>query len=689
MLRHTVRPVKATQRTRELVEGFLRAAIVGVGGGMVAVAFRAAAAAVQSWIGVGEDVIEGARHLEWWKVLLIPTAGMLVAAAIVRWLARRPAGFADVMEAVSVKRGPVSFRSMVGRGLASLSVIATGGSVGREGPIIGISAAIASNVTRFLKTPMRDRGLLLGCGVAAGFASAYNAPIAGAIFALEVVLGNFAMELFAPVVVASVTATLFTRKLIGEDPLYAELPTFHLQSPAEAIPYVVLGVLAGFVAVGFQGALRTAERGFRALRLPRAGTMALGGLLIGALALGFPEVWGNGHRAVLEILTRSGPRFEHRDWSEIALFMLAICGVKIVGTAITVGSGGSGGVFTPSLFVGAALGAGFGVVVHQFAPQATGDYGGYALVGMGCLVAGTTRAPIMAIFVVIEMTALHYDIVLALMLGCITSTLVARTLYPNSIYTEELVQRGTAPPQGLEETVLVTTRVEDVMRTTPTWVSPRTTYGEIIPLVTASRASMVNVCGEDMRYLGVIRVHDVIDLLTMGDLGPGIVAADFMSPVDPVTRDEPLASVFEAFDRNDLDELPIVDGLETRCLVGVVTRRDVMAALHMEVLKRQNLRAKFVHREDERAQTDYVELPKGVELARVPAHPAHFDKTLGETAMRTAHKLTILSVVRHDPEGRELRILPDGQMTLKKGDELIVIGASDDIRRWRAQVGDL
>jgi CBS-domain-containing membrane protein len=186
----------------------------------------------------------------------------------------------------------------------------------------------------------------------------------------------------------------------------------------------------------------------------------------------------------------------------------------------------------------------------------------------------------------------------------------------------------------------------------------------------------------------VIRVHDLIELLALGDLGPGIVAADLMSRVEPVTRDEPLSSVFEALDANELDEMPVVDGPETRKLVGTVTRRDVMAALHMEVLKRQNLRAKFVRREDEQAQTDYVELPKGVELARVPAHPAHFDKAIGETAIRSSHKLTVLSVVRRDEGGREIRILPDVGTKISRGDELIVIGGADDIKRWRKEVGD-
>jgi CIC family chloride channel protein len=683
--------MKATHRTRELVEGFLRAATVGVCGGCVALLFSAAMASVQlELIGSTTTAPDAIRALPWWLRLALPGGGMLVAALFLRWVAgpSKGGGFADVMEGVSAKRGAVSFWPALTRAAAAFAIVVTGNSVGREGLIIVMSAAVASALTNLLKTPVRDRGMLLGCGVAAGFAAAYNAPIAGAIFAMEIVLGNFAMELFAPVVVASVASILVTRYVVtGTNvPLY-QIPGHFEFSIAEVFFYLVLGVLAGFVAAGFQTMLRRTTQFVRAIPASRIATMAAGGLLVGGIAIVYPEVWGNGYQAVSELLTKSGARFASAEWPMLALLMVMLMIVKATATSITVGSGGSGGVFTPSLFVGAALGGAYGVAVHRLFPEAAKDYSGYALVGMGCLVAGTTRAPIMALMVVYELTG-HYDIVLPLMLGCITASLVARTVYPNSIYTEELAERGTTTPQGLEETVLVTTRVDDVMRLNPTWVATRTTYGEIIPLVTTSRATVVNVCGDEMRFLGVIRVHDIINLLTLGDLGPGIVAADLMSPVDPVTRSDPLSSVFEAFDLNDLDEMPVVDSTATRSLVGTVTRRDVMAALHMEVLKRQNLRAKFVRREDEQAQTDYVELPKGVELARIPAHPAHFGKTLGETAIRSAYRLSVLSIVRHEEDGREIRILPDATMKLAKGDELIVIGGTDDLRRWRAEVGD-
>lgn len=688
---HRAPGMKAGQRTRELIESFFRATMVGIVGGLGCLLFRYSMDVVQMWVGFGDNVVQGAREMgrdRWWLLLAVPAGGMFVAAMIAQHvvpLFGGGAGFADVMEAVSVRRGAVSLRSAIARSLGSLSAIACGGSVGREGPIIGLSAAAASALSRVFRVPPKDRALLLGCGVAAGFASAYNAPIAGSIFALEVVLGNFAMELFAPVVVASVASTLVTRWIAGDVPVYALPPDFRftIRSPYEVFPYLALGVISGFVAVGFQFAVRQAEQRLASLPVPRWVVMTLAGVTVGALALVFPEICGNGYAAVSEILSGTNPHFADGGPGVVLALLLALALMKTTATALTVGAGASGGVFTPSLFVGAALGAAMGVAVDLFAPHPNGSLAGYALVGMGCLVAGTTRAPIMALMVVFEMT-LSYDIVLPLMLGCITSSLVARTLYRPSVYEEGLLARGRTTPTGIEESVLATTRVEDVMRTNPTWVARTATYAEVIPLVTASRASAVYVCGESMTYLGVIRIHDVIQLASLGDLGPGIIALDLASDIEPVTVERPLSDVFDALEAQEMDELPVVDPA-TKRLIGTVARRDVMAAIHVEVLQRHNLRAKFVRQDDKGRHTDYVALPQGVEIARVPSRPEHAGHTLGEAAVRPTWKLTVLFVLRTDESGAEMRILPEASMVIKPGDDFIVLGEADDVRRWRSE----
>jgi len=684
--------MSSTNRTRTVVIGYGRAAVIGLCGGIASLGFRSLTSLLQDRVIPGAHILEGARQLEWWQLLALPVGGAILSALVIRFLVRggEGTGLTDVMEAVSVKRGAsISLRSALSRSLASLCIIASGGSVGREGPIITISSAASSLLARVLRASVRDRGLLLGCGVAAGFAAAYNAPIAGAIFAMEVVLGNFAMQVFGPVVVASVTSMLFTHYVKRGAPIYTFAHgKFELVSLLECGPYLLLGLLAGFAAVLFQYMLRNSGRWFAAIPGPRVGRMVLGGLAIGGVAIAFPEVWGNGYESVNEILHDPRPigeRLGKLSGLHLAGVMLALVLVKMIGTTITVGSGGAGGVFTPTLFVGAALGGAFGELVNTFAPHQTGPVWGYAIVGMGCLVAGTTRAPVMAIVVMFEMTQ-DYDIVLPLMLGCIASSVVASRLYPHSIYEEKLAERGTLPPQGLEEAMLVTTLVADVMREAPDSVPPSMTYGEIVPLMTSRRASVLYVSDSEHSLLGVIRLHDLIELASMGDMGPGIIAADLMGPVEPVTRDRALAEVFEMFEHTALGELPVVNDPEEELLVGCVTRRDVMAAMHMEILKKKNLRAKFVHPEDEASRTDYVELPRGAELARVALHPMLWGKSMNEAQVRTRYGLTVVNVIRRDAENTEQRVVPGGGFVLEEGDELIVIGDEADLGRWRAEI---
>jgi CBS domain-containing protein len=236
-------------------------------------------------------------------------------------------------------------------------------------------------------------------------------------------------------------------------------------------------------------------------------------------------------------------------------------------------------------------------------------------------------------------------------------------------------------PQGIEETVLVTTHVDDVMREKPPSVAHSTPYTEIIPMLSQARSGTVFVLGADGTYLGAIRIQEVVELASMGDLGPGIIAVDIMATVPSVAPSDSLARAFDLYEASDVEELPVVNAAGR--LVGGIARKDVMSVLHVEVFRRQNLRAKFVRRDDDTVHSDYVELPKGAELARVPLQAEHAGRTFGEAEFRARWRLTVLALMRRDEEGREIRVLPEASMRLQAGDDVIVLGSAEDIAAWR------
>ena len=576
---------------------------------------------------------------------------------------KETAGVSDLMETVTLRKGTeLKVSSTVLRALASVGILSTGGSVGREGPILQLAASFAAGTGRWFGLSGQRFGLLLGCGAASGLAAAYNAPVAGATFAMELILANFAIDVFAPVVVASVSATTVSRWLLGAGPVY-EIPAgLEIQSlPVEAFTFLGLGILSGLAACLFLASLQVSEGWFRRLPGPPYVKTALGGLLIGVMGVWVPHVWGNGYDVVDRIL-HDGFALE---------FVAALFFLKILATSITVGSGGPGGVFTPSLFVGAALGMVYGTAVGALLPGWTGPARTYELVGMAGLTAGVTRAPIMAIFVLVEMTA-DFEMVVPLMLGSIAATAVAHKVLGDSIYTGKLRRRGVRLPEGIEELALAATRLGDVMRSDPVRVAPGDRFETVLETLLGSRGNVAYVVGKEGNLLGAVHLRDVKDFLADRDLGPVVVAADLARDLPAYTPDRSLAEVLPTFDDPDLDEIPIVEGEPTPRLIGVVARRDVIAALAIEVLHSPALRAKFVSREGK--GPDYVELPPGHRIQRVGVRPDLAGRSIEATGFRRATGLSILTVIREDENGAAERHLPEPDLVLRPDDALVVMG---------------
>ncbi|CCD35731.1 Chloride channel protein [Candidatus Paraburkholderia kirkii UZHbot1] len=384
--------------------------VVGVAGAATAV-FREGIEILQRLLGNhSEGLVALARSLSLPMRVLLPAVGGLIAGFCLLIARRRVSKNAstDYTEAVTIGDGVVPVWQSFWRSLSSLITISSGGSIGREGSMVQLATLASSLIGRWVHFDPPRLRLLVACGAAAGITSAYNAPIASAFFVTELVLGSMAMESFGPIVVSSVVANITMREFAGYQPPY-EMPVFPTVTGIEVLLFVVLGLLSGVLAPHFLRLLAASKKRFSTLPLPLSARLALGGLIVGVISIWWPEVWGNGYEVVNSLL--------HEPWTWTALLTVLV--FKIVATAATAGSGAVGGIFTPTLFVGAVLGCLFGIGVHAIWPDSTSAPYAYAMVGMGAFLAAATHAPLMAILMIFEMTTLSYQVMLPLMLSCV------------------------------------------------------------------------------------------------------------------------------------------------------------------------------------------------------------------------------------------------------------------------------
>jgi len=653
---------------------FILAAVVGVLGGFSATAFKELSTLAQHVIlGGAGSVVELAVHLPWYKRLLIPAGGGVLAGIVLYLLPKEAKGHgvSEIMEAVTIRRGILHFRGALVRSLSSLMSIASGASIGREGPIVSMSAAFASKVGQFLRISKENQSILVGCGVAAGLAAAYNSPIAASFFVMEIIIGNFAIDIFAPLVISSVASTLIYRKVFGNLPVYGT-PHFMMVSNWELVAYIVLGICSGIAATFFRRALVYSDKQFNRIPGPIWLKLGLGGLIVGAIGILWPDVWGNGYSTINEILK-----------NQMTIGMIAILlFMKILATSTSVGSGASGGVFTPTQFIGATLGALLGTIAHEMFPQYVAQSSAYALVGMGCLMAGTTYAPIMAIMMIFE-TTLNYEIILPLMLSCIISSTIARQFHRDSIYTEKLRRKGISYDLSLEESAMRAVHVRDLMRTDVPVISANRRFKDVIHEILKSRSNVVYVVEENGKLVGAIDIHDLKEFLNEESLYSLVFARELCVPVSVAYPEQSLTEVMDGVYLTDADQIPVVDHLN-KTFLGVITRREIIGAYSREVLKKKMLMAKFVTKEQEKEGIDYVEMPVGYRIGKVPLRPELEGMTLSESKLRTSYGLQVLELVRPSGDGRTTRLIAEPGLRLKKGDALIVIGSDEDMKKYQA-----
>jgi CIC family chloride channel protein len=572
------KPIFSQLRTNELAIMAVLATIVGLAGGFGAIGFRYLIGLFQSIAyGSAGDLLELARSMSWYYKICIPALGGLVVGPLVYFLAREAKGHGvpEVMEAVALRSGIIRKRIVFVKSFASAICIGTGGSVGREGPIVQIGSAIGSSIGQVLKISEDRIRTLVGCGAAAGIAATFNAPIAGSMFALEIILGDFGLATFSPIVISSVVATAVSRHFLGNSPAFI-VPAYQLVSAWELPLYVILGLFCALVAVTFTAVLYRTEDLFDQLKFPEYLKAALGGLMLGLMALLFPHILGVGYPAIdLSLM-------QELSWQ--VLFLLIV--FKVLATSITIGSGGSGGIFAPSLFLGAMAGGFFGTVVHGIFPSITAPPGAYGIVGMGAVVSGTTHGPLSAILILFELTG-DYKIILPLMMACIMSTLASGQLLRDSIYTLKLARRGINIRAGKEVNVLRSIPVGDVMNPHVETIPENITLGGLAEKISKSKYKSFPVVDEEGNLTGVLTHFDYRDVVFEEHLKDLVVAKE-VATTNPVTVsfDDNLYIAMEKITLKDFSILPVVSPGKPPRLLGVLTRRDIISAYNRAVIKK-------------------------------------------------------------------------------------------------------
>jgi chloride channel protein, CIC family len=546
------------------------AALIGVLGALASEGFRKSSEVLQHFAtGSNSGIISSFERLSWWQRLAVPTAGGLLAG-LTLWFGNRlfasvrQKTTTDYMEAIVVGSGIISVRASIVKSVSALFSISTGTSIGREGPLVQLSSLVASLVGRIRRFPIPQRRHLVACGAAAGIASAYKAPIAASLFVAEIILGTVVVESLGPLILASVVAAFVSQFLSGSEPLYKS-PGFDLHTRWEIIPLSCVGIVLGFLAPAYLRFLRLAERLFSKIDIPVPFKLALGGAIVGSLAIMNPEVCGNGQGLLRSLF--------HQNWVWDGI--LAIVLLKLVATASAFGSGVVGGVFTPTLFIGAAIGVLYGQMVLLVAPGLRADPAMYGFVGMGSFIAATTGAPLMAILMAFELT-LDYSITPYLMVNCVVAYYCSGIFEKRFMYGESLERKGAA----FFNQQLAQVNLQDLVRLDPITLPKNATFAQIAETFVQHRYQHIYIVDHENRLLGAISLHDVKSFLDRPELESVVIAADIMDEDFPrVSTGQGMNEALHQFSAARSERLPVVDSLHSKRLIGSISKTDII--LHL------------------------------------------------------------------------------------------------------------
>ncbi len=561
------------------------AVATGLAASLGATAFRELLALFQ-WVAFGtfdDSLIDTAMQLPWWQRLSMPVlGGLLVGYFIYRFVpGQKPVTVPEVMEASATKGGRMSLKQGMLGAVANAATLGFGGSAGREGPVVHLGATIGSWIAQRLSLSRDQTRTLLGCGVAGAVAASFNAPLAGVFFALEVVIGRYALAAFAPIVMASLVATIMSRAIYGEFPAFVipDYTTSYFEFPA----FAMLGVASALVAVAFLRLVPFVETQMAKLPIPPWTRPAVGGLGVGIIAIAFPEVLGVGYGTTDDALK-----------GELGLlFLLGLLAAKTLATALTLGSGFGGGVFSPSLFLGAMLGGAFGVIAGNAIPQVLDPQdlslfageGAYSMVGMGAFAGAVLGAPISTILIIFELTG-DYQLTMGVMLSTVVASVITNNWHGTSYFRGSLARRGVDMEARVEHDLLKTERVDALMSTAFSAIPLNTPLADLRLYLQTAPYNELFVLNEDQSLFGTITLGDLDEAAFDHALDGLVIAADVARRNPPMLEaGDDLQDAITLMETVHEEHIPVVNSRCARKLVGFVHEKDVMLAYNQALVR--------------------------------------------------------------------------------------------------------
>ncbi len=616
-----------------------------------------------------------------WLKIAVPAGSGLIIGPMIYFFAREAKGHGvpEVMDAVATKGGVIRPRVALVKMAASAFSIASGFSLGREGPFVQIGSTFGSIIGQIMRLGPEKMRLLIGCGAAGGIAATFNTPIAGMFFAMEIILGDFAVGAMSALAVSSVVATIVSYAFLGDTPAFTIPGDFVLVSPWEILTYTVLGLLAGVTAVIYMKVLYAFEDIFDDyIPIPDWLKPVLGGAIIGVIGIWLPGVFGIGYDTIDAMFL-----------GKLSMgFMAFLVIAKIVATSVSIGSGASGGIFAPSLFIGSALGGSFGMLAqHWLSAEHIAPAGAYAVVGMAGVVAAGTHAPLTAILIVFEMTG-GYKVILPLMLTCAIATIVARFLSKDSIYTLKLTRRGVVIAGGREEAILSSLTVADIMHTDYETIRRNEPFPHIVDKILHKDQSEFYVVDNQNRLVGRLNIFLIKDILKETGLGSLVVADDVMAPIHYIlTPEMSLADCLRQLTFKGIDELPVVDNLKDARMIGVLERSHIISTYNREILRQSAAGFRVVQTRHEGKHLSSVQLQLGFETREIRVAGELAGKTLRSLDLRAKYGINCLAVNNPAIGAADDTVIPEPGMNLQEGDVMICVGSAEQFEQFSEDFG--